>query len=376
MNQLNKYILFVFLIENLLISTKFSLGVVPFYIMLGLGSLMLLQPTFWQSKTMKECAPLYWLGAVYILYQFTLGFSTFSIRSILYLVTKLVTFAIITVSVTSDWDFYARKTPLILSIIIIIVLLTGAATTGDLNSGDRMRLGFGNENLMGSLASLCFAGVLFFWDRKRSFLYALLLAGSTYSLLASGSRNAILYLFIILVIWTGFKISRLIPVILLSVVFSVALSYLPIHLSGVDRFRETVEGNMGSTRDVEREATLMMIKESPIKGWGFEAQNVGQAAMLSELGSHNGYLDTIKFMGYPFGILWFMVLLFSVIPLLKYTRDGQPLLRYHIAIVLSTMITAFFEGWFTGVHQYNTNIMFYSLAVLSTYRARQSYSMV
>lgn len=373
MNNLKKYILFVFLIENLLISTKFSLGMAPFYVMLGIGLLLLMQPIIWKSETIRECAPLYKLGAVYILYQFTLGLSTLNVNTALYLITKVVTFTIIIVSVVLNWDFYAQKTPPILSVIIIIVLLSGAASTGDLNSGDRMRLGFGNENLMGSLASLCVAGVLYFWDKRKSVFYLLMLLGASYSLLASGSRNAILYLGILVIVWTGFNLRKLIPAIILLFLLWGTISVLPLHLSGVERFKDTVEGNLGSTRDIEREATLLMIKESPIKGWGFEAKNVGQAADLSELGSHNGYLDTIKFMGYPFGVLWFLVLIMSVLPLLKYARSDQPFLRYHVAIVLSTMATAFFEGWFTGVHQFNTNIMFYSLAVLSTYKVRQSY---
>ena len=140
-----------------------------------------------------------------------------------------------------------------------------------------------------------------------------------------------------------------------------------LNLAGVERLESTISGEVGTNRDIERLATQMMIDEKPYTGWGFGAKNVGAAADLSELGSHNGYLETIKFMGYPFSILYFVILFGSVIPMLSYYRCKDMTIRYHLANVLSHFVCALYEGVFVGVHEFSTNIIFYSLAVLTAY---------
>lgn len=373
MKSLKKYILLIFLLENTIVSSKFGGIQWPFYAMLAIGSLMLFSKEMWKKQSFSECFPLYLWSVMYIVYQFTIGLDTLCTHSLFYLVAKVITFIIITVSVVSNWEFNTYKVPLFIAVTISAVLLFGVSETVNLNAGDRLRLGFGNENLTGSLSAICFAIIIFFWDKRRAWIFLLMGVIALYSMLASGSRNALLYLAIMILIWTRLSFKRIIPVAIIMLGLMATVSYLPIHLSGIDRAKATIEGTEDSSRNIEREATIVMIKEKPLEGWGFDAENTGHAAQISELGSHNGYLDTIKFMGYPFAIMWFLVLLIAVLPLLKYIRSGDNAIRFHLAIVLSTMATAFFEGWFTGVHQINTNIMFYSLAILTTYRSRSNY---
>ena len=106
-----------------------------------------------------------------------------------------------------------------------------------------------------------------------------------------------------------------------------------------------------------------MIREKPWNGWGFEAQNQGIALEMSELGSHNGYLETLKFMGYPCGGAWLGILVLSILVIFK---------RYHklgiardmfVGIVLAFAVNAYFEGLFVGVHEFATNVFFVCLAV-------------
>lgn len=370
MKTLKKYILLVFLLENTIVSSKFGGFQWPFYAMLAIGSLLLFSEELWKKQSFSECYPLYLWSGIYIVYQFTFGIETLSTHTLIYLVAKVITFVIITVSVVSDWEYNTYILPLFIAAAISAVLLSGISETSNLNSGDRLHLGFGNVNLTGSLGAICFAVVIFFWDKRHTWLF--LFAGiiALYSVLASGSRNSLLYLAIMLLLWTRLSLKKIVTVAIILMGLLVVISYLPIQLAGIDHAKATIAGIEGSARDVEREATKIMISERPIEGWGYNAENTGYAAQISKLGSHNGYLDTIKFMGYPFAILWFLILVIAVFPLLKFIRNGDNALCFHLTIVLSTMATAFFEGWFTGVHQINTNIMFYSLAILTTYSSR------
>ena len=369
MKFLKKYILLIFLIENLLAQSPFG-GSISwiFYLMLVAGAYLMMSGGIFKPESFRKCRPLYLLGVVYIAYQFTLGFATLSSSTLIYLIAKVTTFVIMIVSVVDDWDFYARKVPFYLSIIVFIVLLFGLNTSDTLNTTDRLELGFGNANSTSSLSAFCVATVLFFWNRKHAILYTIIALVAVYSMLAGGGRNAILMLAIMLLIWTGMSLKRIFIAASIICLLWGAINVFSLTLSGVERLEATISGEAGTNRDIERLATQMMIDARPYTGWGFGASNVGAAADLSELGSHNGYLETIKFMGYPFAILYFLILFGSAIPMLRYYRSHDMSIRYHLAIVLSHFACAFFEGLYVGVHEFSTNVIFYSLAVLTTYR--------
>ena len=127
---------------------------------------------------------------------------------------------------------------------------------------------------------------------------------------------------------------------------------------------DTVEGSEGTNRGVEREACLMMISEKPLIGWGFEAQNQGKASLLSLLGSHNGYMETLKFMGIPMGGLWIAVYLWTVLRLyLKYRRYKLESDVY-LAMLIAFTVNAYYEGLFVGVHEFATNLIFVAMAMI------------
>ena len=368
MKKLKKYILLIFLIENLLAQSPIG-GSLQwlFYVMLVVGAYLMIAGGVFKPETFRKCRPLYLLGAVYIAYQFTLGFNTLSAATLIYLIAKVTTFVIVIVSVVDDWDFYARKVPFYFSIVVFVVLLFGLNSADTLNTTDRLELGFGNTNSTSSLSAFCVATVLFFWNRKHAILYTIIALVAVYSMLAGGGRNAILMLAIMLLIWTGLSVKRVFLAASLICLLMLTINVFSLNLAGVERLESTISGDAGTNREIERLATQMMIDEKPYTGWGFGAKNVGAAAGLSELSSHNGYLETIKFMGYPFAMLYFFILFSSVIPMLRYFRSKDRAIRYHLAIVLSHFACAMFEGLYVGVHEFSTNVIFYSLAILTTY---------
>ena len=372
MKLLKKYILLLFLFENLLVqSSIFGISSVPFYLILGTGLFLMFFGNFFTKETIKKCWPLYVLSIVYVLYQFTLGIETVSSRSLTYLLAKITTFVIICVSVTSDWQFYARKAPLYLAVGVFVILLYGMNSTGVVSTDDRLTLGFTNTNTTSSLSALCLGTIIFFWNKKRPILYGIMAICALYAMLAGGGRNAILMFAVMMFVWAGFSLRRIIVGLMMILTVLIIVNVFSVELAGISRIEETISGDMGSNRELEVIATEMMIDEKPITGWGFEAQNVGRAAFISEMSSHNGYLETIKFMGYPFAIMVFFVIFYSTMSQLRNFRNSDPAIKFQLAVVLSHLVGAMFEGLFVGVHEFSTNIIFYSLAVLTTYRYYQ-----
>ena len=365
MEKLKKYLLYLFLLENVAAQTSLMGGFSGyfFYAFLLLGAIFMLQGDLWKHKMMSTYWPLYVMGTIYVLYEFTFGYNTISTQTLVYLVAKLTTFAIIIMSIDNNFEFYERKMLYKLSVFICLFVLYGMAT-GNMGGGGSSRLlvGFGNSNSTSGMGAFVL-GTMLFTTKKWNIKSFLITGIGLYAVLAGGSRAGIMIVAILMFIRYGFSV-KFVSVIALIVLAAIyILPTIGLETVGVERFLRTVDGTEGSNRDIERVACWMMISERPWTGWGFEAQNQGAALMLSELGSHNGYLETLKFMGYLCGGAWISILLLSIIVIIK---------RYHklgiardmfIGLVLAFALNAYFEGLFVGVHEFATNMFFVCLAV-------------
>lgn len=372
MKKIKKYILLVFLIENLLVqSSVFGVSQWIFYAILSTGFFLLFFGGFFRKETYEKCWPLYILPLIYIIYQFTIGYGTISQKTLIYLLAKIVTYVIVVQSVVVDWEYYARKVPMYLATFVVVILFVGMNRFGVSVSDERLLLGFTNANTTSSLSALSLGTVIFYWNKRKPLLYSIMAISALYAMLAAGGRNAILMFGIMMFVWTGLEFRRIRLCILMLVFLAFIINIFSMEFAGVSRLTSTISGQMGTNRELEVLASHIMIDEKPITGWGFEAKNVGKAAMLSEFGSHNGYLETIKFMGYPFAIIFFLVLFFATFQQLRNFRNPDNAIRFHLAVLLSHLVGAVFEGLFVGVHEFSTNIIFYSLAVLTTYRYYQ-----
>ena len=369
MQFLRKYLLLLFIVENLLAQTKIFgfLSGTLFYVFLALG--LLLVPYCLSAKVYSACKPLYLLAGIYVLYEFTLGYSTISAETLLYVLSKVVVFAIVIGGVTSNFSFYFQESSRLFAFLITGVLLYAILFGGlDEASGDqRLQLGFTNSNTTSMMGTIALAQFLFFFKRMPWYVWVSMLV-CLIGILGGGSRNAILMAVVILVVRYGLTFR--IVLVSLAMAFTVFYAFprMGIKTVGVDRMEKTIEGKEGNNREVEREAARIMIAQKPISGWGYQAQNVGKAAKLSVLGSHSGYLEHIKFMGYPFALLLFAAIWFYA---LHYFRKLYPIrhaaVRFHISILLSLIVAAFFEAVWVGVHEIENTLFYMSMAVLSAY---------
>lgn len=109
---------------------------------------------------------------------------------------------------------------------------------------------------------------------------------------------------------------------------------------------------------------MLMINENPILGWGFKTGIQGSAAKISQMGSHNGYLDIIKAIGYPYAILLLGGVMTIFFRMKEVVKSKCPFVRFHLFVVISILLAALYESYIIGVNQIMTNLLFVSIAVL------------
>lgn len=366
MEKIKKYLLFIFLLENIAVQTTLAGAVANplFYLFLALGAIFVLQGELWNNESRQTYWPICALAAIYVIYQFSFGSTYITQRSIIYLVAKLTTFAIIITGVKNNYEFYKNRMLNALAIFMCFFIIYGFATGGAVDRGSgRMLVGFTNENTTSSMGALV-VGTMLFTVREWNLKNVLIACIGLYALLAGGSRAGVLILGILVFMRYGFSPKMLFAALLLYVVSVYVFPSIGLNTIGVQRMVDTVEGVEGANRDIERQACWMMIDEHPISGWGFEAQNQGSAATLSEMGSHNGYLETLKFMGYPMGGLWIAIVTYAILHAIIFYRRNRIPFDMHIAILVAFYAKAFYEGLYVGVHEFGTNLIFVCLAVV------------
>jgi O-antigen ligase len=366
---IKKYLLFAFLIENIIVQTSL-LGAFTdyfFYPFLFLGLLFMFGSTVWSRSSLQKFGWMYCLMAIYILYEFVVGLEYISQKTLLYLIAKIATFGIIITGIATNEDFYRGKAIYWLIFVMSFFLLYGMMTGEGVNeSSGRMRAGFTNENTTGSMGALIVGMLLFYMrNRKWNLTTILILLVGFFGVLAGGSRAGFLMIFLMIFLRYGINVKTIAFIALLGITGLFILPSIGVHTVGIQRLISTYEGVEGTNRDVEREAAEWMIAQQPWTGWGFEAKNQGYAAMLTELGSHNGYLEMAKQIGIPLAVLFFAVIAFAIV---KYWVSA---LRYHekmnlfFALVLILIVKANYEGLYVGVHEYVTNLFLFALAMIS-----------
>lgn len=366
LENLKKYLLYFMLLENVAVQTSLlgTYSSIFFNLFLGLGLFFILTGEVFKANVVKTFSPLYVLVSIYLLYEFTIGASYIDSRSLTYLVAKMTTFAIIITSVNSNYEFYETKGLHHLALFMCFLVMYGLVTGGLAEASmGRSTMGFTNSNTTSGMGAFIL-GIVLFLTKKWNWKTIVIAVIGLYAILAGGSRAGVLVATIIIFMRYGISLK---VIMMSSIVVITSLFVLPaigLETVGVERLINTMEGSEGTNRDAEREACLMMISEKPLIGWGFEAQNQGKASLLSLLGSHNGYMETLKFMGIPMGGLWIAVYLWTVLRLyLKYRRYKLESDVY-LAMLIAFTVNAYFEGLFVGVHEFATNLIFVAMAML------------
>lgn len=336
-----------------------------FYPFMCVGLYAFFTPEFWSKKTIDKFIPLYQIMLVYVAYEFTFGIEYINSKTLLYLVGKLSTFGIIILSLINNEHYYRTKAIFLLIVVSCGFLLYGLLTGG--HSSGRALAGYTNANTAGAMGAISI-GMLIFYMRDKKWKWfppGLILLIGFYGVLAGGSRAGFLMLFLLLFLRYGFRIKTVAIGALLILVGVFVFPAIGINTVGIERLVNTYKGIEKSNREVERQATEIMIAQKPLTGWGYEAKNQGEAAKITLLPSHNGYLETIKQMGFPYAILYFMIIFITMIKYFKIMHRLRFKIGLFFALAVILLADANYESLLIGVHEYSTNIFFFALAMVS-----------
>lgn len=369
--MIKKYLLFAFLLENIITQTSLLgwLSEYLFYPFMALGALYIINGSIFQGDKLKKFGWIYVLMLIYIIYEFFIGYEYISQKTLLYLVGKITTFSIIIVSIDANEAFYRNKAVWWFACAMGFFLIVGMFTGGDVGGNGRALAGYTNSNTAGSMGALTVGMLLFYMrGRKWSAISILIMLFGMYGVLAGASRAGFLVLFLLIFFRYGINAKTVGAIALVVALGLFLLPAIGIETVGIQRLIDTYEGTEGTNREVEREAAEWMIAQKPWTGWGFQAVNQGEAALISTLGAHNGYIEMIKQLGYPCAILYFIPILILVFQNFKLILIGTVHNDLFYSLVIGSLVLANYETLFIGVHEYVTNIFYFSLAMVSAKR--------
>ena len=339
-----------------------------FNVMVAIGVILLVanMDKLHFSGMLKAHNFIYIYTLLMIVYQFTFGWSNINDRTWPYLAAKVVSDFMFVISVSSFPSFYEKKFYLYMAIMTAVLIVIGRFT-GEINTvTGRQTFGFGNENSLSAIAAVS-AACMFIQVPKLKKWHWGVLGICLYGLFMGGSRTATAALLIGLIFKYGLKPKTVSVIIAVSISLMI-VDYFNIKLPGISRVMESVENaDFDSGRDAERKASLLMIRENPLTGNGLYAQQSEEAMKISELGSHNGYIDIIKFMGFGFGSVILISLFLYLKKIYSYFNKSPNLnLRSHLYAVFMVCAMAMYEAYIWGVNQMITTCMFISMSLLGS----------
>lgn len=358
--------LFILLLANLTAEYLLlsSISQIFFYSILAFSIIVILANSYDFSISLRKNPEIKGLILIYLIAQFLFQFDLLTIDNILYTITKVVVFIIITISIYSNYNFYLKKLPIILSYIIVVLIAAGwfVNKTGQYGA---LIFGFANRNVACTVATTGFAGILFMRKKFKVVDYACM-ALLFITVLYGGSRNALAMLVLIIVVRYGFSFKIITAGAAFLILAIFILPEIGLESTAFDRVIGTFDGSVAVDREEEREIAWSMISLRPWSGWGYHYSiptNIGIS-----MNAHNGYLTMIENLGYPCGIAILMIIVVGSLKRLKLYKYKNNAVNYYLAILISTLFAANQEDYLIGVNQFTTNYFFVAFVILGMYK--------
>lgn len=354
-------------------------GDIAFNVCLAIGVLFIISKIrkVVSTKSIAKYNFIYLYVIILWVYQLVFGMDHIHPKTWTYLLAKTVMLLNIVIAV-EEWpefqfkQFYTRICYIVTTLLLMGLFLNPWSIDG------RLSCGFSNPNQMGSLCAICFAYLLQVEKTQQKIKYKkLLIAILLFGVIMSASRAALGFVVVALLFKYRFSLKLVGVIALTGVILFVVLPHLNIKLLGIDRLMETVQSeNLSQGRELQREAAWYMINTHPIEGNGIYCEQSKEASRITDLGSHNAYLDFLKWFGYPFGIaLIASLILCSLKILIRNWNNPDSIARTHFIVVLGILPLSMYEGLIWGVNEIDNTLFFVSFAVLCNYTAVKSHSL-
>lgn len=373
MNSLKKYLLLLFLIANATAEyiALMSVSEILFYAVLGLSAIVVLTSNGFGGTYRNQCKEMYVLIGIYIIAQM-LQMDVYTTPKMLYTISKVLVLCTMVYCVSNNHEYYSKDIIMPISYVIVALVAVGWVHNRYSSGGEDMGyliFGFANRNAACTLSSIGYAGFLFMRDKLKNTDY-ICIAILLLTVLVGGSRNAVAMCVLITMVRFGVsaKMMFLGLVALVAIVF--IFPSLGMEFEAITRIEGTFNGTVALDREDQREAAWWMALQRPWTGWGYNVENIGYAASLTEFGAHNGYYTSLKNLGFPLGGFFIFTIVWGGIKRLKLYFLKDRVLNFHLAVVVAILFGAYQEDYLVGVNQVTTNVFFWSFAVLGVWMSR------
>ena len=371
MKNLDKYLLLLFLIANTTSEYRVlaPISMVLFYSVLVLSVPFLFKGGVVSSVARKKFPELMAFIFIYLIAQFVFQIEMWTSANILYTVAKCAVFSIMMLCVSNDFEFYFKRT-LDIFPFVILGLVIGGWIYNRVDPMGMICFGFVNRNVACTIATAGIAGFLFRKEKlsKLDLLYVSILFATV---LYGGSRNALAMCILLFMVRYGLSFKIVLVGALAAVAVLFIFPAVGIEVTALDRLIGTLNGTVEIDREEQRLQAWAMIAAKPWTGWGYSYG--AEAALITDMNAHNGYLTTIENLGWPCGLLLLFNLAIGTFKRLKLYKLNDRYVNYHLAIVVSTLFGANQEDYLIGVNQCTTNLFFLSFAVLGVYMYKRKY---
>lgn len=369
LNVVDKYWLILLLSSNVM--TQYvpvsNIGNIVFLLSMAIGTIYCLLNTnvLLRKSVLHRFSFVFILAAIYVIYQFTFGWMHINERTWTYLLSKIVEDFAIVICVYKNRNTASTIIPFLFSIIVPILILVGFIQYDYILNG-RSTMGFGNPNSLGSISAFTFGFCLLCGKIRSMSINYILASICLLGVLLSGSRSAMGIVIIAILFKYNVTLKNMAIVSLIVIGAIIIPPKLGYESVAISRLIETSqhENAFSAGREREREASILMIKENPIIGNGLYAQQSEEAKKISEMGSHNAYIDFVKMLGLPLGLVLIYYLIKTVVRLFLRYRNTSDEMKLHLFVLVAVLFAANFEAYLWGVNHYVTILFFISICFL------------
>ncbi|MGY8987419.1 MAG: O-antigen ligase family protein [Flavobacteriales bacterium] len=365
-----KYGYVVFLLNTIL----YSILDLPFFIpqtlflsIMFLGLLFLLINPIQIKEVLfhKSFAFLVSLNLINFLYFFIFD-DINSQSSFEYLMARFMQFSLISLSIYHNFEYFKKKFFDHVLFFIYIVIFLSLILYPDIFA-ERYQGIIWNPNMMGSITTIGFAILLLKEEKKTNFQFFLM--GILFIVtLSTGSRSVLIGIVLSFVFKFGLSYKNLIYAILALISFIIVAS------TNLDTsINRITSQSLFNDRTEQFQKAIENIMEKPWSGYGLskysgenpEPEKISNDFETQIMFAHNGYLALFIQLGFIFGFLTLFIIFKKSYTSLLFFRNSSNYIRIYSFIILFTLITAVFESFITGINEFQTNLFWFSLAILS-----------
>ena len=362
-----KYSAVIFLSNTVLLSieaTRFIGDYLFLFLMSFYAIILLLNPNLIKTVLLHKAFS-FLLIIIFINIVYFFIFHSFSdIDAIQYLLARTMQFSIICISIYVNFDYYKNSFLDYLVYMISFVVFIGFFYNIDIFS-DRYSGIIWNPNMLSSFTSIAFS-ILFLKKESKTNFQLLLLCVLFLITLSTGSRGALVAIFLAFFFKYGLKKRNLLYAILGLVFYFILIDFQ--FNTSINRFASM---SLFNDRIYQYQYAYETLMQKPLSGFGLDKYAYINPSLIPDnlrsynISAHNGYLAILTQYGLVIGSLVLYIILSKSYELFSFFKDYNKNEKIYLFILVYAVLASVYEALITGINEFHTILFWFSLAFLS-----------